>query len=186
MLLAVLAAAQLSAQVPAEAPTARNHAAAEPLKAALGVGCDHCHTPDRWSDAGKPAFGVAANMFRMVDAINERLTGTGRVSCVTCHGGATRPARQPRPPLDEQLARWPAALAAAPESQRLGMAVYNVALGVGCDHCHSADWTARDKAPIRTVALMSSLFEIFPKYMPETARTQCYMCHKGSTRPVAR
>ena len=33
------------------------------------------------------------------------------------------------------------------------------------------------------VSVMSSLFEEFPKYMPHTARTQCYMCHKGSTKP---
>jgi hypothetical protein len=180
----VALAALTSAPLPAQtAPTARNHASTTALATSLGVECAHCHTPDRWNDAGKPPFAVAANMFRMVDAINERLQQPGRVTCFTCHAGATQPARQPRPALDEQLARWPAELAAAPESLRLTMAVYNVALGVGCDHCHSLDWKARDKPALQKVALMSSLFELFPAYMPKTARTQCYMCHMGSPRP---
>jgi hypothetical protein len=84
------------------------------------------------------------------------------VTCITCHGGATQPSRQPRPALDEQLARWPAELAAAPESLKLTMSVYSVALGVGCDHCHLSDWKARDKPALQKVALMSSLFELFP------------------------
>lgn len=101
--LVALTTAPLSAQM--AAPTARNHASTTALAAALGVDCAHCHTPDQWSDAGKPAFGVAANMFRMVDVINDRLQQPGRVTCITCHGGATQPSRQPRPALDEQLAR---------------------------------------------------------------------------------
>jgi mono/diheme cytochrome c family protein len=71
----VALAALASTTVPAQTqpPTARNHASTTALATALGVDCAHCHTPDRWNDAGKPAFGIAASMFRMVDAINDRL-----------------------------------------------------------------------------------------------------------------
>ena len=36
---------------------------------------------------------------------------------------------------------------------------------------------------MKLVKTMNAMFEEFPKYMPATARTQCYMCHKGSTKP---
>jgi hypothetical protein len=151
---------------------------------ALGVRCTHCHTAGKWADDRKTPFVTAWNMSRMVQALNEdHLRDIGEVSCWTCHGGQVKPARQPRPPLDAELARWPAELALSPDSLKIAMAVYNVALGVGCDHCHVADWKKSEKAPMRTVAKMSAMFEEFPKYMPERARTQCFMCHKGSTKP---
>lgn len=154
---------------------------------ALGVDCMHCHVAGSWSDESRPQFATARNMSRMVKALNaDQLRGIGEVSCWTCHAGQVRPARQPRPPLDAELAKWPAELASAPESQKLGMAVYNVALGVGCDHCHVADWKQVEKKAMRTVDRMKAMFEEFPKYMPETARTQCYMCHKGATKPALR
>lgn len=165
-------------------PSPPAHGTTLALNRALGVECTHCHVENQWKDASKPAFETARKMSLMVDVVNKQLGDLGPITCVTCHGGQRRPARQPGSALDEQLARWPSALADAPESLKIGMAVYNVALGVGCDHCHSADWKAKDKAPMKKVALMSSLFEEFPKYMPATARTQCFMCHKGSTRPV--
>ena len=154
---------------------------------ALGVECTHCHVDGKWADASKPPFATAANMIKMVGAVNEKLGQADRVTCWTCHAGSTRPERQPRPPLDEHLAKWPSALANAPESQKITMAVYNVALGVGCDHCHNpADWKDMSKRPMKLLPTMNALFEIFPKFMPPTARTQCFMCHKGSTKPVAR
>lgn len=120
---------------------------------------------------------------RMVEVLNQKLDGVGKVNCSTCHGEQVRPSRLPRPSLEAELGRWPAELADAPEAQKLAMTVYNVSLGVGCDHCHTAEWKNGEKKAMKTVALMSSLFEEFPKYMPPTARTQCYMCHKGSTNP---
>ena len=60
---------------------------------------------------------------------------------------------------------------------------FNRALGVTCDHCHTADWKGYAKPPMKLVKTMNAMFEEFPKYMPATARTQCYMCHKGSTKP---
>jgi len=152
---------------------------------ALGVECTHCHVDGQWADASKPAFATAAKMATMVEAINGRLALRDRVGCWTCHGGAARPMRQPRPLFDEQLAKWPRELTAAPEPLKVTMTVYNVALGVGCDHCHvPGDWKDRSKRAMKTLETMNALFEIFPKYMPATARTQCYMCHKGSIRPA--
>lgn len=149
---------------------------------ALGVQCAHCHGEGTPGDSPKPALSTARHMLRMVAALNEQLKDRGRVGCQTCHGGSVRPARLPRPELDAVLARWPAGLQIA-EPVRLTMAVYSASLGVGCDHCHTADWKSNEKLAFKTVALMSSLFPTFAKHMPATARTQCYMCHKGSTRP---
>ena len=159
------------------------HATSSEFNRALGVECTHCHVQDQWKDEGKPPFAVARNMMRMVAVVNERLDGVGKVNCITCHGGQTRPSRQPRPALDEQLARWPKELVDASEVMKISMASYNIALGVECSHCHTDVWKADDKKPFKTVALMNSLFKEFPKYMPTAARTQCFMCHKGSTKP---
>lgn len=160
-----------------------DHARDPLFNRALGVDCSHCHVPDQWTDESKPTFAIARNMTRMVEVLNQKLDGVGKVSCSTCHGEQVRPSRLPRPSLDAELEKWPAELADAPEAQKLTMTVYNVSLGVGCDHCHTAEWKNAEKKAMKTVALMSSLFEEFPKYMPPTARTQCYMCHKGSTKP---
>jgi hypothetical protein len=39
---------------------------------------------------------------------------------------------------------------------------------------------------MKLVRRMTAMFEEFPKFMPPTARTQCWMCHKGKTKPEAR
>ena len=178
-----MAVALLTAPVQLGQPDSPRHATNGAYNRALGVECVHCHVQDRWDDDSKPAFSIAANMALMVDAVNDELTSVGFVSCQTCHGGQTRPARQPSEAFAVALAAWPAELADAPEPLKITMSVYNVALGVGCEHCHSADWKARDKDPILKTAVMTSLFDVFPKYMPPNARTQCFMCHKGSTLP---
>lgn len=165
---------------------AETRARMEFFNRALGVECVHCHTDGKWTDETKAQFGIARNMTRMVLAVNERLVKPDRVSCWTCHRGQVQPSRQPRPLLDAELERWPAELAKAPENLKLTMSVYNVALGVTCDHCHTPDWKSTDKAPMKLVKTMNGLFEIFPPLMPATARTQCFMCHKGSTSPAAR
>ena len=165
---------------PARGQSRPEHAESGRFNTALGVECAHCHTPDRWADASKVPFITARNMMAMVGEVNARLAPRAPISCVTCHGGQPRPSRQPRELLDPELAKWPAGF---PETRRLAMAIHNVALGVNCEHCHTADWALRDSSMEKTTALMYSLFEIFPKYMPASARTQCYMCHKGSTKP---
>lgn len=158
------------------------------LNRALGVECVACHVQDRWDDESKPQFATARKMFQMVKTLNEnQLAGTRGISCWTCHAGQTRPSRLPRPLLDEELARWPAELADVAETVKLTMSVYNVTLRVTCNHCHvPTDWKSGKKAAYKMVARMNSMFGVFPQYMPSTARTQCWMCHKGSTKPKRR
>lgn len=153
---------------------------------ALGVACSYCHVEGEWASAAKPAFATAGNMQRMVAALNATLLASTRgVTCATCHRGQTRPARVPRASIDAELAAWPASLASASESRKLAMAVYAASLGVTCEYCHAVDdWTSAEKRPHQMVTTMSALFEEFPKYMPPTARTQCFMCHQGATHPV--
>jgi hypothetical protein len=127
-------------------------------------------------------------MFQMVKVLNEnQLAKTSGVSCWTCHAGQTKPSRLPGALLNVEVAKWPAELASAPERLKLTMSVYDVSLHVGCTHCHSpTDWKSNAKSAYRMVALMKSMFTVFPQYMPPTAATQCWMCHKGSTEPKRR
>ena len=78
------------------------------FRGALGVGCDHCHAVapgdgepelDFASDA-KPEKAIARSMLMMVREINgDYLEPLGfsanRVSCMTCHRGATIPSDAP-------------------------------------------------------------------------------------------
>lgn len=151
----------------------------------LGVECTHCHVAEQWHDASKPAFAIARNMMRMVRTLNtEHLQHTKGVSCWTCHGGQTRPERMPPEKFSAELEKWPEALANAEEGTKLTMAVYSAALGVGCEYCHVAHyWQASARPAYQMVRVMNGMFEVFPKFMPASARTQCWMCHKGSTTP---
>ena len=155
---------------------------------ALGVECVACHVQDKWDDESKPQFATARKMFQMVKTLNEnQLAGTRGISCWTCHAGQTKPSRLPRPLLDQELARWPTELANLPESLKLTMSVYNVTLHVDCNYCHvRSDWKSSEKPAYKMVSRMNSMFRVFPQYMPATARTQCWMCHKGSTQPKRR
>jgi Photosynthetic reaction centre cytochrome C subunit len=157
--------------------------AMDAINRALGVECTHCHVEDHWTDATKPAFGTARNMMKMVEAVNRQLSEVGEVRCWTCHGGQVKPSRLPPALLDAELAKWPTGLS---DERKLAMAVYDVTLGVSCDHCHSADWKDDGKAPMKMVKRMTALFDEFPKYMPAAARTQCFMCHKGRIKPQRR
>jgi hypothetical protein len=155
---------------------------------ALGVECAFCHVQDQWENESKPQFATARRMFQMVEVLNEnQLAKTSGVSCWTCHAGQTKPSRLPRPSLDAEMVKWPAELAGSPEGVKLTMSVYDVSLHVGCTHCHSsADWKSDTKPAYKMVARMKAMFTVFPQYMPATARTQCWMCHKGSTEPKRR
>ena len=173
----------LWAGLAARAQERPRHAGNGEFNRALGVECTHCHVPDEWDKANKPEFAIAGNMIEMVGVINDQLAGIGFVTCETCHGGQVRPSRQPAAVFRERLAAWPAELADEDETLKVTMTSYAVALGVECQHCHSKDWTARVKDPIQLVEMMTPLFDVFPKYMPPDAVTQCYMCHKGATLP---
>ena len=155
---------------------------------ALGVECDFCHVQNQWENESKPELGTARKMFQMVKVLNEnQLAKTRGVSCWTCHAGQTKPSRLPRAELDAELAKWPTDLASASEGVKLTMSVYDVTLHVACNHCHElADWKSSAKPAYKMVARMKAMFSMFPQYMPPEARTQCWMCHKGSTEPKRR
>ena len=81
--------------------------------------------------------------------------------------------------------RWPAILASAPDGQNLTMTAYARSLGVSCEYCHTTnDWKNTEKAPMRAMPTMLAMFDEIPKYSTVAARrSQCWMCHNGSTRP---
>jgi hypothetical protein len=164
---------------------AHGSAPLEEYNKALGVDCAHCHVPDQWQDDTKPTKATARKMSEMVTLINGKLLrGVGEVSCWTCHGGQTQPARHPKQTIDAQLERWPAAIATAPEDVKLRMAVYSSATGLRCTECHAPDnWKRFETDKMRIVPRMAALFTRIQPFMPETAVTQCYMCHKGENKP---
>jgi photosynthetic reaction center cytochrome c subunit len=155
---------------------------------ALGVQCDACHVRGEWDNESKAQFGIARKMLQMVKSLNQtQLAGTRGVSCWTCHAAHSQPSRLPRPELDDELAKWPTELANSSQTLKITMSVYNLSLHVNCDFCHLPnDWKSADKPAYKMVARMNSMFKVFPQYMPATARTQCWMCHKGSTEPKRR
>lgn len=67
----------------------------------LGVGCDHCHSEDRWEADEKRAKLAAREMIVMTQEINNSLaklehidTSEATVNCTTCHRGFVKPAVQ--------------------------------------------------------------------------------------------
>ena len=156
---------------------------------ALGVDCTYCHVADAWHLEDKPQLAVARGMMRMVTAIGDGLLkDRGGLTCWTCHRGQSKPSRFPGTELQAELAKWPVDLSAASEGMKLTMTVYARSLGVGCDFCHvPGDWKSRAKDSMATVPTMLKIFEELPKYSPAAAkRSQCWMCHKGSTSPERR
>ena len=152
---------------------------------ALGVECTFCHVDKDWKDASRPPWAIARAMWQMVQTLNsDQLANTSGVTCLTCHGGQNKPARLPAEEWQTIAEKWPATLG---DDRKLAMSVYSASLGVGCDHCHdSADWKSGTKPAFATTARMNAMFDVFPKFMPAGARTQCYMCHKGSKHPAVK
>lgn len=69
----------------------------------LGVGCDHCHSEDRWEADEKRAKLAAREMIVLTQEINNSLakleqidTSEATVNCTTCHRGYVKPALQMR------------------------------------------------------------------------------------------
>ena len=67
----------------------------------LGVGCDHCHSEDRWEADEKRAKLAAREMITLTQEINTSLvklehidTSEATVNCTTCHRGFVKPALQ--------------------------------------------------------------------------------------------
>jgi formate-dependent nitrite reductase cytochrome c552 subunit len=154
---------------------------------ALGVECVHCHVPDRWADASKPAFDFAQRMNRMVTALNAGLLKeVGEISCWTCHRGRSIPARLPRESWEKIRAAHIAEFADRP-NRAIAMSVYAASLGVDCSHCHETDRSLNTKPAKALVKdTMLAIFEEIPKHFDKAQRmpqTQCYMCHQGQTKP---
>jgi hypothetical protein len=64
------------------------------------------------------------------------------------------------------------------------MAVYSASTGLRCGQCHDVtNWKRIENDRMRMVKRMLPLFSAMQPYMPETARTQCYTCHKGNNKP---
>jgi hypothetical protein len=95
------------------------------LADSLGVRCEYCHvqtnpdlsrTPSNvggwvWASDDKPQKRKARDMVRMVIDLNAgRFGGESRVTCYTCHRGATQPDRLPPQPPRGDLLRAPAVL----------------------------------------------------------------------------
>lgn len=189
VLLAVLLfvfGARASAQDASPLIPAKDHdAVMKQFNAALGVECTYCHIQDNWKDASKPPWTVARNMYRMVASLNgESLANTKGVRCLTCHGGQSKPLRLASAAWMSVRDKWPASLASADDGVKVTMSVYSASLGVDCAFCHDpAKWSDPSKPAHEMARRMAAMFDVFPKFMPEGARTQCYMCHKGARSP---
>src|SRR5215212_3395554 len=115
------------------------------LAQSLGVGCEYCHvqanpdlsrTPSNvggwvWDRDDKEPKRRAREMMKMVVDLNaSRFRGAARVTCYTCHRGATQPSRlPPLPPPPPGTARPPSP-AQLPSADRV-WAAYVSAVGRG-------------------------------------------------------
>ncbi len=66
---------------------------------ALGVGCNHCHNVNKWSDEAKNDKQLARDMAAMTNKINKELLQTMKgldekssINCTSCHNGRKHPA----------------------------------------------------------------------------------------------
>ena len=185
LVIGILVCGVVGAQTPSAKARLEQQKMMQAFNQALGVECLFCHVPNQWKNDSKPQFATAQRMIQMVKALNEgQLAKTRGVTCWTCHAGQTKPSRLPHVLLDAERTKWPVALGGASEDIKLAMTVYNVTLNVGCNHCHvPGDWKSDVKSAYKMVERMNSMFSVFPQYMPPSAQTQCWMCHKGSTEP---
>jgi hypothetical protein len=174
-----------AAQTPPRADGHGRGVKLEDYNRALGVECSHCHVPDQWQDESKLAKEQARKMAEMVTVLNGKpLRGIGEVKCWTCHAGQAKPSGLAQQAVDDQIARWPASIADAPQGVKVTMAVYSASTGLRCAQCHDpSDWKRTENDRMRMVPRMLGLFSIMPQYMPPSARTQCYTCHKGENKP---
>jgi Photosynthetic reaction centre cytochrome C subunit len=68
---------------------------------ALGVGCNHCHNVNKWSDEAKNDKQLARDMAAMTNKINKELLQTMKgldekssINCTSCHNGRKHPAKR--------------------------------------------------------------------------------------------
>ena len=111
----------------------------------LGVRCDYCHvqanpdlsrTPSNlggwvWDRDDKPTKRRAREMMKMVVDLNaSRFRGEAKVTCYTCHRGATRPSRLPPLPPPAWSTVRTASPTPLPSADRV-LAAYVAAVGGG-------------------------------------------------------
>lgn len=67
---------------------------------ALGVGCNHCHNVNKWSDEAKADKQLARDMAAMTTKINKEMLQTMKglddkssINCTSCHHGRKHPAK---------------------------------------------------------------------------------------------
>lgn len=164
-----------------------NHAASRAFNRALGVECAYCHADPPPGEAERPRLVVARQMIAMVEEVNTRsLAGiSGRISCWTCHAGQVVPSRLPRDAREKVLAAWPAGAAPASDAVKLRMAVYTASTGRTCAGCHENRGIGPATEEAETlVKVMTGLFPVLEQHLPATARTECFMCHKGRPHPL--
>jgi Photosynthetic reaction centre cytochrome C subunit len=68
---------------------------------ALGVGCNHCHNVNKWSDEAKGDKQISRDMATMTTKINKELLQTMKglddkasINCTSCHHGRKHPAKR--------------------------------------------------------------------------------------------
>ncbi|MGE0363009.1 MAG: c-type cytochrome [Vicinamibacterales bacterium] len=72
---------------------------------ALGVNCGGCHVPRNFPSEDNPRKAVARRMIEMTRALNQKYfpgyvpadgeSSLGKITCYTCHQGATQPPKGP-------------------------------------------------------------------------------------------
>jgi hypothetical protein len=67
----------------------------------LGVGCNHCHNTNKWSDEAKPDKQLSRDMAAMTSKINKEMLQTMKgldekssINCISCHNGRKHPAKR--------------------------------------------------------------------------------------------
>ena len=89
----------LTTSLSAQTPSPDLFASMQEISAALGVGCNYCHSAARGSGAPEPKKDIARAMMAMTRDLNAKVEGaTGksgasvtRVQCITCHRGVAIP-----------------------------------------------------------------------------------------------
>lgn len=173
------------------APTAStaqttHHGASPEYSTALGVGCAHCHEDADWRASAKPAFDFARRMAAMVRGLNAGpLAGRAPITCWSCHRGRTVPERLPTTAWEAIASSNALVFAGGHAEQEVTMSVYAASLGVECAYCHvPGAWADRSRPAHATARAMVAMFDLFPTFFDpavRTPRTQCFMCHHGST-----
>lgn len=163
-----------------------SHGESRQYNTALGVGCDHCHVLDDARASTKPTFDFARRMGAMVRGLNAGpLAGRPPITCWSCHRGRSIPERLPGAAWEAIASSYTTVFAREHADQEVTMSVYAASLGVGCTHCHvQGAWADGARPAHGTARAMASMFELIPAFFDATVRTprtQCFMCHHGST-----